>query len=293
MRTLVIGASGLLGWHLYREFASRGSVAGTYRERRVDGLEPLDVTSLESVESVLDAHRPELILVPAAIPNVDRCELEPDQTRSVNVDGLRNVLEAARPLGARVVFFSTDYVFDGESPPYTEDSQVNPLNEYARQKLAGEELVIGSGLPHLVLRVTGLYGWERRGKNFVYRVLNTLRAGEVLTVPGDQVGTPTYVPDLCAAVARLVELNAGGVLHLAPTERLTRDAFARLIANTFGLDPDLVRAVPSSLAAQPARRPRDPWLDPARARELIGRGLVGATEGLVRMRASEPAEERV
>jgi dTDP-4-dehydrorhamnose reductase len=285
MRVLIIGASGLLGAELVRAFQPEAEVTGTYHRHSRPGLVQLDLLAPGDVLHLASQTRPDVVLLPAAEPNVDACEADPRGSRRINVGGVAAALEACE--GARTVFISTDYVFDGESPPYTEDRQVRPLNEYGHQKAEAERLVLSASPHNLVVRTAWLYGWEAQGKNFVMRALERLRLGEEVQAAAWQHGTPTYVPDLADAIRALVKLGAEGVLHVAGPESLTRVEHAALVAQVFGCDPHLIRPVGEDDVVQRAPRPRDPSLDSTRAGALLGRSLLRPAGGLAAMRDAE------
>ena len=141
--------------------------SGTYCTHPVDGLRQLDMRDVAAVQRLVAEVRPELIIQPAAQPHVDWCEDHVQESYDINVAGTRNLAEAARAAGARYVFFSTDYVFDGAAGPYAEDAATDPPNVYGRHKLEAERLIAATLQDYLIVRVCGVYGFERQGKNFV------------------------------------------------------------------------------------------------------------------------------
>jgi dTDP-4-dehydrorhamnose reductase len=285
-RALVLGASGLVGSHLHRVGLERGTeVVGTTHAQEIAGLLPLDVRDGDAVLRLLRDVRPGVVLHAAASPNVDACEADPTGTSEVNVGGVRSVAQAAREVGARLVFLSSDYVFDGSAGPYVEDDAVHPIQEYGRQKVRAEELCRAL-LPdaHLILRVTVVYGWERQGKNFVARLVRTLGAGQRMRVPADQVGSPTLAGDLAAAAWDLAERDALGTLHLAGSDRVDRLAFARAAARAFGLDEGLLDGAATAELGQPAPRPLRAGMVSARAERILGRRMLGIDDGLAVLR---------
>lgn len=247
---MIIGASGLVGGALLRALGA-GAV-GTYRTRQLEGLRRLDAADNDELRRTIREVRPEIVFFPAAEPNVDWCELHPDEAYAANVVPALAALEVAREHGAHFVFFSTDYVFDGERGPYLESDPVHPLSVYARHKCEVETRVLTA--QGTVVRTAGVFGPEiAPAKNFVIRVLGRLSAGERVTAPGDQVSTPTWVDELAAASIKVA--GRGGIWHVAGPELLARDQFARLVARVFGFDEDLVTSVTTPDLGQPARRP--------------------------------------
>ncbi|MEB2284446.1 MAG: SDR family oxidoreductase [Myxococcales bacterium] len=282
MPTLIIGASGLVGGALRNEFPD---ATGTYLRHAGPGLVPLDITDAAAVDALVARVRPELILLPAAQPAVDRCELDPDESERVNVGGTGNVARAAARLGARLVYFSSDYVFDGAAGPYEVDAAPCPINVYGRHKLAAETLVRAAVADHLIARVSGVYGYQPDGKNFVMALARLGAAGERMRVPSDQWGTPTYAPSLAAAVRELAASGHRGIVHPAGPDYLTRIDFARLAAEVFGYDDAFLVPVTTPELEQPAARPLRAGVDNRSTQALLRTTrLAGAREGLCDMR---------
>ena len=287
MRTLVVGATGLLGHALWRSWRARPgwSSTGTSRAARA-GLERLELCDPKGAGALIAAVKPQAVIIAASEPHVDFCETDPAGTRRVNVEATLDLARAARAAGAKVVFFSSDYVFDGSRGAWTEDDAPRPLNEYGRQKLAVETELSGWGSDALTVRVSGLFGWEFKPRNFVLRARENLAAGKALRVPADQVYCPTYVGHLAERVAALLERGASGLYHLAGSEPFGRDAWARAVAAEFSLDSGLVTGAPTALLPPaPAPRPLRSDLVSAKAAALLGGPVPGGRAGLAAMRA--------
>jgi dTDP-4-dehydrorhamnose reductase len=286
MNAIVLGASGLVGSHVLAEGKRRRfDVIGTSRES--GGLEQVDITNSSRVRDLLRTRTPDVVILAAAVANVERCEKEPLATRPVNVDAPRAIAEVCADLGALLVFYSTDYVFDGTAGPYGEDDIPRPIGVYGEQKLDAER-EIRTVLPesHLILRTTVVYGTEPAGKNFLVRLLQNLRSQTPITVPNDQVGTPTYVDDLATSTWELVRAEARGTFNIAGSERMDRYVFACLAASAFGLSTDLIQAVPTSELHQLAARPLHAGLRVTKIEEFLGRSMVGASDGLAALARS-------
>lgn len=282
MRTLIIGASGLVGGALRSEFPES---IGTYHRSPIDDLVPLDIADAGAVAALIGRLAPDLVLLPAAQPNVDRCETEPAESERINVAGTRNVAEAAARVGARLVFFSTDYVFDGQAGPYPPDAPTSPIQVYGRHKLAAEAIVRDTVADHLIVRACGVYGYQPTGKNFVMALIRLAAAGERMRVPSDQWGTPTLADNLAAAVRELALGGHRGVVHPVGPDYLTRIDFARLAAEVFGYDASFLTPVSTPELKQPAARPLRGGVD-NRSTQAVLRAthLVGARAGLEFMR---------
>ncbi|MBI2362842.1 MAG: SDR family oxidoreductase [Elusimicrobia bacterium] len=286
MKAVVVGSTGLLGYALWRTLRARPGweVVGTSRAAR-GGLERLELLDQEGAARALAAWRPDAVVIAASEPHVDFCEADPADTRRVNVEGTLALARSARARGIRTVFTSSDYVFDGSHGGWTEDQAPAPLNEYGRQKLEVERGLAGFGPDALVLRISGLYGWEFKPRNFVLRARENLAAGRRLTLPSDQVYCPTYVGHLAAAVGALLERKASGLLHLAGADAFARDAWGRAVAEAWGLDAGLVSGAPTAPKAGTAPRPLRSDLDSSRAARLLGAPLPGGRSGLEAMKA--------
>lgn len=288
MRTLIIGASGFVGRALLETYGN--DAIGTYFSHPDPNLRPLDIRDPDAVQRVLDEVQPAVVVHPAAQPHVDWCEDHIDESYAINVGGTLNVARAARQAGARFVFFSTDYVFDGAAGPYPEDAPTRPLNVYGRHKLEAEEGIAEVMDNHLIVRVCGVYGFESQGKNFVMGLLARSRAGETMKVPSDQWGSPTYGPNLAAAVRELAAGSLHGVLNVVGPDFLDRVSFARLACEALGIDAGFLRPTPTLELGQRARRPLRGGLDISRARSVLSTPLLGARDGLALMRQRLHAE---
>jgi dTDP-4-dehydrorhamnose reductase len=285
MRALVIGASGQVGAALLEALVQRGhEAAGTYARHPVPGLAPLDLTDPAAVERVIAAARPDWILCAGALTAVDYCEEHPDEAFAINRDGALAAARASQRAGAGFVFFSTEYIFDGVSGPYSEPDPANPLSQYGRSKWEGERAVLAEVGRALVVRTTVVYGPDRQEKNFVYQLIRACRNGQEMRIPSDQVSSPTYNVDLAAATVELCERDLRGVYHLAGDGVLDRVAFARLACRVFRLDDSRLTPVTTAALGQKAPRPLKGGLRIAKARAALTTPLRSPEAGLQAMR---------
>ncbi|HHV55856.1 MAG TPA: SDR family oxidoreductase [Firmicutes bacterium] len=286
IRELVIGASGLVGSHLYRIARRSGSaVVGTYWSHPLPGLRFLDIRESDAVERLLEEFDPEVIYLPAARPNVDWVEEHPAESRLVNVEGPLQLIRLLRGSRRKLVYYSSDYVFDGEAGPYDESDVPHPINEYGRQKLAVERAIQENLDLWLILRVTVVYGWEQEGKNFAQRALRVLRAGGTVKAPTDQLGNPTYASNLAEASRELALRGFVGLFHLAGPERVSRYEFARELARVFELNEERVLPVKTSELNQKAKRPLNAGMVVTKAQAVLNVRLLGYKEGLSQMKS--------
>ncbi len=258
MRVLVTGAGGQLG----RDVVDGCSAAGD--EVIACDRATLDVSDRERVLQVIAAAAPDAVVHAGAWTNVDGCETDPDRAYAVNALGTRHVAEAARMVGARVCYVSTDYVFDGTGTrPYHEWDATNPLSVYGRSKLAGEGVL---GPADTVVRTSWVCG--RHGRNFVRTILTRAAQGQHLTVVDDQHGCPTFTEDLAAMIRTLVVARRPGVFHVTNQGATTWYRLARDAVELAGFDPALVTPIATAelQPPRPAPRPANSVLDNAALR---------------------------
>lgn len=257
-RIVVTGAGGQVGRALKPWLPEAGFLTH-------DGLDVAD--EVDVMSALADAG---MVVHLAAMTNVDGCESEPERARAINARGTRNVAAAARKSGARVVYVSTDYVFDGlKAEEYEVDDETNPINEYGRGKRDGEKSV-ASDPGNLIVRTSSVFG---DGKNFVKTIIAAARAGRRLRVVDDQISRPTAAVDIARAIAYLVKGHAHGIVHVAGDGPPCSWAdLAERALRAAGLDADVERVDSASYAASAGRviapRPPNSVLSLAAARDL-------------------------
>jgi len=291
-RVMVIGASGLLGQHMMGAGNELGlAMTGTYNTvNTMAGTIQMDITDPDSVSRGVQAACPELVVLCAAMTNVDQCEREPDAAYKVNVEGALNVAAECRSSGAKMIYISTDYVFNGfKGARYHEFEPADPLSIYAKSKLEGERVTLDASRDNLVCRVSVVYGWNRLGRkdNFVSWIISSLRNGQEVRLYDDQLVSPTYAP---AAARDILELGLGklrGICHTSGPACLSRYDIGKLVAETFGLDVSLIRAVSTAEMPLLAKRPAVSCLSVDLAESELGRPMVDLRKGLAMMRESE------
>ncbi len=288
-RVLVTGASGLVGANLVLALSGSCRVSAVYHRHpvRAAGAESrrCDVTDAAAVSSLVRHVRPDWIVHAAALANVDECERRPEEARSVNVAATRNVAAAAAASGARMMYLSTDAVFDGRTGWYHEEHAPGPLNEYARTKLAGEEIA-RTVAPEAVIIRTNIYGWNMQPKESLAEwVLGRVIGGTPVDGFTDVYFCPLLVNDLAEVIRRMIQDNLSGVYHVVGSERCSKHVFARRLAGAFGLDPDLVRPASVADSSLQAPRPRDTSLSTDKVHRDLGIALPGLDEGLHRFKA--------
>ncbi len=269
MRILLLGKDGQIGWELQRTLQPLGEVIAL-------GRDACDLARPADVRNAVRTAAPDLVVNAAAYTAVDKAESEPELAFAINADAVALLAEESRRIGAALVHYSTDYVFDGNKPvPYVETDPVNPLSVYGRSKLAGEQAIAASGVPHLVLRTSWVYAL--RGRNFLLTILRLAQEKPELRVVNDQHGVPNWAASLADATAKIL-LRAvdrahvvtalgedGGIFHLTCRGVSTWHAFADAIIKAMhgvGKVP-LVPVLPIRTEEFPtlAKRPANSVLD--------------------------------
>jgi dTDP-4-dehydrorhamnose reductase len=213
----------------------------------------MDITQFEETKTLLNDFKPDVIIHAGAYTKVDLAEQEPDQAFAVNGYGTRNLAVIAQELGAKLVYVSTDYVFNGQgTEPYDEFQPTDPINVYGKSKLAGEQFVEKLHTRYFIVRTSWVYG--KHGNNFVKTMLKLGEERDVLTVVSDQVGCPTYTQDLAACIAELIETEKYGVYHVSNSGSCSWFEFAQAIFELSGRSIE-VKPVTTDQFPRPAKRP--------------------------------------
>ena len=283
MRVLVVGGGGQLGTKIIEEGKGRFELYATYQTRKPPLDSPaifqVDKTSREGLLAVFRKAKPDVAVDTAALHNVDYCETHKDEAWEVNVQGTRNVAEACQNQGARMIFISTDYVFDGKRGTYVEDDQPNPINYYGLSKLEAEKMVAQVCRTHVIARPSVIYSYtsssqraSSSGKplNFAMWLTQKLACHESVKVVTDQYSSPTLADNLAEAVLRLAESDRTGIFHTAGCTRLSRFEFALEIARKLGFDEKLVTPIETSQLKQVAKRPMDSSLNAGKVKKQLG-----------------------
>ena len=264
MRILATGSNGLVGTKVLERLIQDPTdepLAAYHRTRTNEYLGDvpfwwLDTTSAEDVDRVFEEARPDAIVHAGAFTSVDGAERERDAAWASNAEATGILARACEARGIRLVYLSTEYVFDGTAGPYRECDPINPLGWYAQTKEAGERAVIAAGGSWAIARTTVVYGYAPHVRsNFVLWLLGELRAGRRVRIVDDQVGSPTLAENLAEMVLALARSREGGVFNTAGAYVTSRLDFSRQIAATFGLDAGLMDPTTTASLGQAAPRP--------------------------------------
>ncbi len=292
MKILLLGKNGQVGWELQRALAPLGELVALGS----DSPAPLqaDLREPESLAATVRAVAPRIIVNAAAHTAVDQCETERDLARALNATAPAVLAREARALGAWLLHYSTDYVFDGSgSTPWTEDAATGPLNVYGTTKLEGENAIRASGCAHLILRTSWVYA--ARGGNFAKTMLKLARDRERLTVIDDQLGAPTgaeLLADVSAHVLRhaLQRPEVAGTYHAAAAGETSWHDYARFViefaraqGQAIRVAPQGIEPVPSSAFVTAAKRPGNSRMNTGKLRQTFALTLPAWQTGVERM----------
>jgi dTDP-4-dehydrorhamnose reductase len=279
-RILVIGAKGMLGRDLVKVLYS------TFRTNKHSNWEVLewdideiDIREEKRTVTKIESFRPEIVINVAGYTDVDGCESNEEKAFAVNAEGMKHVALGALRCRAKVVYLSTDYIFDGKKrEPYLEDDPPNPLSVYGRSKWKGEQYVRELVEDALIVRTQWLYG--RNGNNFVTSILRQVREKKVLSIVNDQIGSPTYTVDLSEAISVLLQYDARGVFHVANSDLCTWYTFGQAILKLSGMERVKVIPISSKELGRPAVRPPYSVLHCQKLKQVTGMILRPWSEAL-------------
>ena len=277
-KILLTGTNGQVG-HALKTKLTEYEVIALSREQ-------LDLTKDHDIRRIVRDVKPNLIINPAAYTAVDKAESEPELAFAINATAVQILAEEAARLGAALIHFSTDYVYDGtKKTPYVEADEVNPASVYGKSKLAGEEAIRAVGLPHLILRTSWVYG--AYGKNFLKTILRLAAERAALRIVGDQVGAPTSTESIANAVAQLMDVwqptqeNQSGIVHFTNVGETSWHGFSCEIINQYNVlmqsknwpalkaSIENITAITTADYPTPAARPANSRLNNARLKQVF------------------------
>ncbi len=246
MKILITGSNGMLGHDLIE-------VLKDNHELLLTTSKTLDITDGDSVMDFIVKSNPDIVINSAAYTDVDGCESNPDLAYNVNGEGVKNLALACREVDCPLVHISTDYVFNGQNDrPWVEDDEIGPISIYGKSKLKGEEHIKEILEKYFIVRTAWLYGVN--GRNFPRTMLELAQNHSEITVVYDEVGTPTYTPDLAKGISKLIETDYYGTYHLTNSGNCSWCEFARYIFEVADVDVNVI-PVTASEFARPAPRP--------------------------------------
>lgn len=284
MRVLITGASGLLGVNLALEAAKEHTVFGHVNRQRLKtnafSITQGDLLAPGAVEKLVDDTRPDWVIHCAALANIDACEADPRQAHMVNTELPQQLAVYVARSGARLLYVSTDAIFDGSARQYTESDQPNPLSVYANTKLAGERLVAEANPEAIIARVN-LFGWSTTGKRSLAEFFfQNLSADQSVMGFTDVHFCPLLANHLAQIMLNMLAIGLVGLYHVVSSECISKYDFGLRIARSFGFDESLIRPTSVRSAGLSAARSPNLVLDTSKLSHALGSKLPDVSAGL-------------
>lgn len=281
MKTILItGSNGLLGQkliHLYLQTEGVKLIATAVGNNRYPIKKgyiyvPMDVSDVRNVMDVITEYQPHTIIHTAAMTNVDECEKEMEKAERLNVDAVEYMIEAANEVGAHLIHLSTDFIFDGQNGPYSEEDEPNPLSYYGETKLAAENMVKNQCQKWSIARTILVYGvvHDMSRSNIVLWAKGALENGKPLNVVNDQVRSPTLAEDLARGCQLIEQKEAVGIFNISGKDQMSIVQIVERVADYFKLDKSIIKQVSSKTLNQAAVRPPITGFDLSKSSRVLG-----------------------
>jgi dTDP-4-dehydrorhamnose reductase len=290
MKIIITGARGYLSHSIIPVLKNDHELILTSftADREIWGLpiEPLDLSHGEKLHKFIESHKPDLILNTAAVTLPDWAEDNQDKTYAANVIAVENLIRECQQFSIKLVHISTDYVFSGENPPYSEEDKREPVNFYGKTKLQAEQVIEKSEITYLICRITMLFGIKssyHRPNPFV-DAYNKLKSNQTVFASTTHTTAPSYVENLAECIKYLVEHNVCGIYHTAGSEMVSRFEFAKYVAEIFNFDPNLI--VPAKNIPKKAVRPLNSTLNISKLISKTGFKMLNIKEALLHIKQS-------
>lgn len=292
-RVLITGGTGLLGVALQKTVPTNiEGFAIYFPERSLPVPLPFpiltaDVSDQQQMQSVFELAKPDVVIHTAAIGSVDFAERNREQTRKINVGGTEVVAALCQIFKSRLIYISSNAVFDGSTPFYSETAPVNPINYYGQLKVEAENIVRESSIPWAIVRPILMYGWPYQGErdNPVVWWVRSLKNGKLIKVVDNVFSKPLPAWSCAEVVWEVIRQHRTGIYHVAGRDHLSLYQFALQVADVFDLDARLITPVPDSCFPEIAPRPRDTSFDTSKMENELGMKAIGVKDGLVRMKS--------
>lgn len=272
MKFLVTGSAGLVGNQVVKDLSkSSDEIYSCYRTSKPEFGMPvqMDLTSSESIKSIINKIHPDCVIHLGAMTNVDLCETQKDLAMKINAEATETIVKQSALQGSFLVYVSTDYVFDGEHGMKKETDTPNPINFYGKSKLEGEKAVMDMASGWCIARTSTPFGVHKTRKSFPIFIAENLHAKKEITAVTDQYTSSTHVSNLSKMLIELAKRQIAGIIHVAGATRISRFDMANLIAEKLSLDKSLIKPVTVDEMNWVAKRPKDSSLDVSLASSIL------------------------
>lgn len=284
-KLFITGGTGFLGGHVLTMAKAHWKVFASFRTQHPEVEDVswvcMHLENTQAIFSILDAIRPDAVIHAGGMTKVDACEMEKEKAYQINVLATESIAKWCKKSHCKLVFVSSDMVFDGEKGNYTEEDSPNPLNWYGKTKSIAEERLLSIHPQSVCARSALIYGkpavW---GSSFSDELIKKFSQGEKVKLFTDQFRTPIYVPNLAQALLELAENSFTGIFHLGGPEKIDRYTFGLRLIEQCGFSPDLIQPIQMNEMPAIAPRPKDASLDISKARTVLKTQFFGIREGL-------------
>lgn len=285
-KVLVLGGSGLVGSILVKKINRDYETVATFRnnEIKINNCKWIKLNLLNDkkvLSELIETQSPDIVINTIAHSNVDYCETDKEAARFLHVECIEEITKVCKDTKSKLIYTSTDWVFDDSKKIFLETDIPNPLNYYGVTRLEAEKVVLDSSV-NVVIRPAVIYGWHPNSK-FSNFVINNLKSGKEIFVYTDQFSTPTLVDDLVDCISRIIKLNVNGIYHTTGSSCTNRFEFAKIIAKKFDLNENLICPITTTQKPQKAKRPSISCLDNSKAQEQLGVHFSTIEEGVSKM----------
>jgi len=284
---LITGSNGLLGQKLVKDFQPHYKVIACDLQSESFfhfpnlSYESLDITNRRQLGFHISFCHPQVIINTAAYTDVDGCEIHKDKAWAVNVGGVKNLVNFCKEQKIKFIQLSTDYIFDGEDGPYSEEDPSKPVNFYGETKLESERIIKEGGIAFLIIRTNVLYGFGKNVKpNFLLWLLEKLSQNKKIKIVTDQFNNPTLADNLSLGILEMVKKSISGTYHIAGSEYLSRYDFAIKVASKFNFDKNNILPAKTELLQQKAKRPYKGGLKIDKAQNILETKLLNVDQAL-------------
>ena len=290
MKVLITGGSGLLGSALSFYLKDFFDVTSTYTSHKfaVEGCNTIQLDVADQKDSIdtIKKIKPNVIIHAAALVGVGLCEKNPELAHKINVEGTKNIVEASKKANSKLVYISTDYVFDGRKGNHSEDEKPNPINIYGKTKYEGELLIDTD--KNAIIR-TSIYGWNiiKDKRSFSTWIIDDLKNNKQVNVFNDNINSMMLVNNLAVALKEFIDKDLNGIMNLASSESTSKYEFAVKLAETFKLDKSLINPIRNNEAPGSDKRPLNVSLSISKARKELKTKLLNIKESLLELKKLE------
>lgn len=285
-KIIFTGITGLLGKYFLHERKLNYEIIGIGNiniQKNSKTNFRIDITDREQILDFTKRIKPQIIIHAASIGNVDYCEKYPDEAYQVNVEGTQNIIKAAKQVKARIIFLSSNAVYDGMKPPYGEKSFLKPIDVYGKTKMVGEKLIKRSNLKFCIMRLMTMYGWPPPGgrSNPVTWVIENLKKGERINIVNDIYNNHLWAGQAAKVLWKIIVRNIEAeIYNIAGKDNINRFELALKVAKAFKLDSSLIQPVNSDFFKSIARRPKNTCFETLKMEKELGIIPLSIDEGL-------------